>query len=234
MPAPIGQIEIRDRSEGSCVSENGFFCFDWFTDNIGEFVTPTVEHLILVSVAVAAGFLIAFGLALFSHNRGWLIPPLSAVTVVLYTIPSIAAFFLLLPVTGRGTDTALIALTAYTLQIIYRNTVTGLDNVPKSAVESGRGMGLTERQLLWQVKLPLAMPEIIAGVRVATVTTVGLATLAVFAGAGGLGNEILDDITFRTRVLTAALISVAMAAAFDLLLLGLQRLASPWRRAAQQ
>lgn len=228
----LGQIEIQDRSgEGaSCVARDGFFCVDWVVDNVGSFVEPTVEHLILVAVSVGAGFLIAFGMALLSHSRGWLVPPFTAITGVLYTIPSLAAFFILIPVTGRGADTAIIALTIYTLQIIYRNVVTGLDNVPDDVKAAGRGMGLTDRQLLWRVELPLAVPEIVAGVRVATVTTVGLATLAVFAGGGGLGGLILDDINFRTRVASAALISIGMALLFDLMLLALQRLASPWKR----
>ena len=108
-------------------------------------------------------------------------------TGILYTLPSLALFFLLLPITGRGTTTAVIALTAYTLQIIFRNIVIGLDNVPPDAKDAGRGMGLTDRQLLWRVELPLALPDIVAGLRIATTSTVGLATLAVFAGAGGLG-----------------------------------------------
>jgi osmoprotectant transport system permease protein len=229
----LAQIEIQDRSGegGSCVANDGFYCLDWVADNIGDFVTPTLEHAELVLISVGLGFLIAFGLALLSHRRRWLVPPLTAATGVLYTIPSLAAFFILIPITGRGADTAIIALTAYTLQIIYRNIVTGLRNVPADVKAAGRGMGLTDRQLLWRVELPLALPEIIAGVRVATVTTVGLATLAVFAGGGGLGTEILGDITFRTQVLTAALIAVAMALLFDLLLLLAQRLGSPWKRA---
>ena len=120
-------------------------------------------------------------------------------TGILYTIPSLAFFFLLLPITGRGTDTAIIALTAYTLQIIYRNMVTGLNNVPDEAKDAGRGMGMTPNQLFWRVELPLAMPEIIAGLRIATVSTVAIATLAVFAGGGGLGGEIYSQIDFKTE-----------------------------------
>ena len=107
---------------------------------------------------------------------------------MLYTLPSLAVFFLLLPITGRGNTTAIIALTAYTLQIIFRNIILGLQNVPEEARDAGRGVGLTDRQLLWRVELPLAIPDIIAGLRIATTSTVGLATLAVFAGAGGLGR----------------------------------------------
>lgn len=230
--APAGQIEIRERGgeDASCVAENKFYCPDWVVDNIDQFVTPTVEHVILVVVSIGIGFAIAFGMALLSHSRGWLVPPMTAFTGVLYTIPSLAAFFILIPITGRGADTAIIALTAYTLQIIYRNIVTGLNNVSDDVKQAGRGMGLTDRQLLWRVELPLAIPEIVAGVRVATVTTVGLATLAVFAGGGGLGGEILDQITFKTRVATAGLIAVGLAILFDLLLLTIQRLSSPWKR----
>ena len=130
-------------------------------------------------------------MALASHRRRWLVPPFIGATGVLYTIPSLAFFFLLLPITGRGTDTAIIALTAYTLQIIYRNIVAGLANVPREAKDAGRGMGMTDAQLLWRVELPLAVPEIIAGLRIATVSTVAIATLAVFAGGGrpGLGDR---------------------------------------------
>ena len=110
-------------------------------------------------------------------------PTFTGLTGVLYTIPSIAFFLLLLPITGRGTATAIIALTLYTLQIIYRNIITGLANVPAPAKDSGRGMGMTDRQLLWRVELPLAVPEIIAGLRIATVSTVAIATLAFFAGS---------------------------------------------------
>ena len=128
------------------------------------------------------GFAIAFALALLAHRRRWLQPPLLAATGVLYTIPSVAFFFLLLPFTGRGVDTAVIALTAFNLQIIYRNTIVGLANVPRSVVDAARGMGQTDRQVLWRVEVPLASPEIIAGLRIATVSTVAIATLARLRG----------------------------------------------------
>ena len=226
----LGQVEIRDRTEDSgCVSENGTFCFDWAVDNFDRYVEPTLEHLVLVGVSVAAGFLIAFGLALLSHRQRWLIPPFIAGTGILYTVPSIAFFILLLPITGRGTVTGIVALTAYALQIIYRNMVTGLDNVPPEAKDAGRGMGMTESQLFWRVELPLSIPEIVAGLRIATVSTVAIATLAFLAGAGGLGTEIYNQIDFKTNVLIAGGLCVAMAIVFDLLLLLLQRLATPWR-----
>jgi osmoprotectant transport system permease protein len=120
-------------------------------------------------------------------------------------------------------------LTAYNLQIIYRNIVAGLANVPESAKDSGRGMGMTPRQLFWRVEVPLSIPEIVAGVRIATVSTVAIATLAVFAGGGGLGEQIVSDITFKTGVLTTSALAIGMAIAFDALLVLAQRFLSPWR-----
>jgi osmoprotectant transport system permease protein len=228
--APLAQTEIRDRSgDADCVAENGTFCFGWAADNFDRYVEPTLEHLVLVGVSVIAGFLIAFGLALLSHRRRWLIPPFITATGILYTVPSIAFFILLLPFTGRGTVTGIIALTAYALQIIYRNMVTGLNNVPVEAKDAGRGMGMTDSQLFWRVELPLSVPEIVAGLRIATVSTVAIATLAFLAGAGGLGTEIFNQIDFKTNVLIAGGLCVVMAIALDFALLLLQRLAAPWR-----
>jgi osmoprotectant transport system permease protein len=228
--AQLGEEFFRERSDEGCVPENGTFCFDWAVDNLDRYVTPTVEHVGLVVPSVVFGFVIAFGLALLSHRRRWLQPPILGATGVLYTVPSIAFFFLLLPITGRGVDTAIIALTAYTLQIIYRNVVAGLANVPAEAKDSGRGMGMTDRQLLWRVELPLAVPEIIAGLRIATVSTVALATLAVFAGGGGLGDPIYADITFKTNVVIAGGLAVVLAVLFDALLVLSQRYLAAWRR----
>ncbi len=129
----------------------------------------------------------------------------------------------------------IIALSAYTLQTIYRNTLAGLANVPDAVRDAARGMGLTERQILWRVELPLATPEIVAGLRIATVSTVAIATLAVLASGGGLGVKIYagGNLTFKTSIIIAGAIAILMAISFDLLLLGIQRLATPWRRAAE-
>ncbi len=236
MPAGVqtvlAQVEIRERSGDSCIARNDF-CPGWIVDNFDRYTNPLVEHIFLTVTAVACGFAIAFTLALLARRRRWAIGPIVGITGVLYTLPSLAVFFLLLPITGRGTNTALIALTAYTLQIIFRNIITGLDNVPADARDAGRGMGLTDRQLLWRVELPLAVPDIIAGLRIATTTTVGLATLAVFAGAGGLGEQIVtgSNITFKTGVVAAGGLAVLLALALDVILLTVQRLMTPWRRA---
>lgn len=230
---PTAAVELRDRSEQTCVQANELFCFQWAIDNIDRYLTPALQQVWLVVASVSAGFLIAFALALYAHRHRWLQGPLLGVSGVLYTIPSLALFMLLLPITGRGSLTAIIALTLYTLQIIFRNTLAGLANVPEGVTESGRGMGLNGRQLLWQVELPLAVPEIIAGLRVATVSTVALATLAVFAGAGGLGVEIYQNITFTTNIIIAGGLAILMALAFDLILLAVKRATTPWTRAGQ-
>ncbi len=227
----IAQLEIRERTGGGCVAENGF-CPDWIADNWDRYVDPFWEHVALTLAAVAIGFAIAFTLAVMAHRRSWLVAPVAGFTGALYTIPSVAFFFLLQPATGRGNTTALIALVCYTLLIIFRNVVTGLATVPEEAKDAARGMGLSDRQLLWRVEMPLALPEILAGLRIATVTTVNLATLAFFAGAGGLGAQIYQDITFRSNVVVAGGLAVLLAAACDLVILGGQRRATPWRRAA--
>jgi osmoprotectant transport system permease protein len=230
--AQNGDGFVRDPAESgtSCVAENDTVCVGWAVDNIDRYVTPTLEHLELVVLSVGFGFALAFAMALISHRRRWLVPTFTGVTGVIYTLPSIALFALLLPITGRGTTTAVIALTLYTLQIIYRNIVTGLANVPEASKDTGRGMGMTDRQLLWKVELPLAVPEIIAGLRIATVSTVAIATLAVFAGAGGLGAEIYNDIDFKTGIVVSGTIAIAMAIAFDALYVLAQRWISPWRK----
>ena len=230
----VGKGFVKERTSETlpCQAQDKLFCWDWATENIDRYGTPTVQHLELVLFSVAIGFAIAFALSLLAHRHAWLRPPLLAGTGVLYTIPSIAFFFLLLPITGRGMETAIIALSAYTLQIIYRNTITGLANVPASVKDAARGMGLTDRQILWKVELPLATPEIIAGMRIATVSTVAIATLAVFAGGGGLGTQIYGggNLDFLTSIILAGGIAILMALAFDAALLLFQRLTTPWRR----
>ena len=229
--AVLAQVQIRERSGETCIQKNKL-CPGWIVDHFDRYTQPLVEHIELTLLSVAIGFVIAFVLALVSRRRRWAVGPILGFTGILYTLPSLALFFLLLPITGRGTTTAVIALTAYTLQIIFRNIVIGLDNVPPDAKDAGLGMGLTDRQLLWRVELPLALPDIVAGLRIATTSTVGLATLAVFAGAGGLGSEIIagSNITFKTGVVAAGGLAVLLAFTFDVILLTAQRLLTPWRR----
>ena len=227
-----GGVQLRERSTEGCVAQNGF-CPDWIADNYERYVDPFWQHVFLTLVPLAIGFAIAFALALLAYRRRGLIGPITTTTGILYTLPSVAVFFLLQPITGRGELTAVIALVVYTLLIIFRNVLAGLDNVPDDTKDAGRGMGLTDNQLLWRVELPLALPEILAGLRIAATTTVGLATLAFFAGAGGLGSEIFADITFKSNVVVAGGLCVLLAAALDALILLAQRAITPWTRAAR-
>jgi osmoprotectant transport system permease protein len=226
---PLAQVIIHNRT-ATCESRNGL-CPDWIVHHLGDYGAPLLRHVELTTASVACGFAIAATLGLLAHRRRWLVGPVVAVTGVLYTIPSLALFALLLPVSGFGFVTALIALTTYTLLIIFRNVVAGLDNVPAETRDAARGMGLTDRQLLWRVELPLALPEIVAGVRIATTTTVGLATLAFIAGAGGLGQKILTDIEFKSNIVVAGGLCVLLAVAFEVAFLLLERALAPWRRA---
>ena len=224
-------VTIHDRSEASCVADNGF-CPSWIADNLDRYWSPLGQHVYLTLVSVGIGFAIASTLALLAHRRRWLIGPIVNVTGILYTIPSAAAFFLLLPLTGRGNDTAIIALTAYTLLILFRNMIDGLESVPEESRDAGRGMGLTRRQLLWRVEVPLALPAILAGLRVAMTTTVGLAALEFFAGAGGLGQQINSDLAFKSNVVVASVLCVLLAAVLDGIILLVQRALTPWSRVA--
>jgi len=199
--ATLSDDFFRDRSEDDCISGDGLFCAEWAISNLERYAGPTAEHAFLVLMAVAAGFAIAFSLALLAHRKRWLRTPFLAATGILYTIPSISFFFLLLPITGRGTLTAIIALTAFSLQIIFRNVATGLANVPEASREAARGMGMTDRQAMWRVEVPLALPEIIA------------------------------NITFKTGIIMAGSIAILMAILFDGVLILTGRLLSPWRRA---
>ncbi|MFL5895033.1 MAG: ABC transporter permease [Thermoleophilaceae bacterium] len=227
----LGALVIHHRGISNCVSRNGF-CPGWIADNWHRYTHPFVQHVYLTVVAVVVGFVIAASVALVAHRRRWLIGPVTTVTGVMYTIPSLALFFLLQPITGRGDTTALIALVSYTLLIIFRNVLAGLDNVAAETRDAARGIGLTDRQVLWRIELPLALPEIMAGLRVASTTTVGLATLAFFAGAGGLGGAIFSDLTFKSNVVVAGGLCVLLAVVLDVLILSAQRLLTPWRRTA--
>ncbi len=228
----LAQVPERDTgASDQCVAEDGF-CPQWIVDNFGDYVQPLLDHTYLTVVTVVIGFAIAFSLAILAHRQRWLTGPIIGFTGALYTIPSIAAFFLLLPITGRGNTTAVVALVAYTLLIIFRNVTTGLRAVPAETVDAAQGMGLTDRQVLWRVELPLALPEILAGVRIATTTTVGLVALAYLAGGDGLGRQIDAQITFKSNVALAGGLCVLLAAVLDLIILGVQRRATPWMRAA--
>ncbi len=204
----------------------------WVTDHLDEIRQRLVEHIELTVLAVVFGVLIAIPLALLSRRRRRVYGPVLAITAIIYTIPSLALFSLLLPLTGLSRTTALIPLTGYTLLILVRNTVTGLNGVSPEVLEAATAMGYTRTRRLVRVELPLAMPAIIAGVRIATVTTIGLVTVTAYIGQGGLGQLLLDGFNrdFRTPLTVGIVLSLALAVVADLVLLGALTLATPWRR----
>jgi osmoprotectant transport system permease protein len=176
---------------------------------------------------------IAFTAALIAYSQGWFETPFAIFAAFLYTIPSLAFFQLMVPITGLTVTSAEIALVSYTLLILFRNTLTGLREVPEDAQMAARAMGLTKGQILRRVELPLALPAIMAGIRIATVTTISLATVAAFIGVGGLGQPIFNAIQsgFKTQFVAAGLLAVALALVADALLVLLQRMLAPWMRA---
>ncbi|HZP29942.1 MAG TPA: ABC transporter permease [Acidimicrobiia bacterium] len=208
----------------------------WVSDHVDEIRSRLGEHVELTLLAVGFGLLIALPLALLSARYRRLYGPTIAVTGVLYTIPSLALFALLLPVTGLSRATAVIPLTGYTLLILVRNIVTGLDAVPPEVKEAADGMGYSPARRLLRVELPLALPAIVTGIRIAMVTTIGLVTVTALIGQGGLGALLLDGLNrdFRTPLTVGVVLSLALAVVADLLLVLLLRVATPWRRGARR
>jgi osmoprotectant transport system permease protein len=207
--------------------------WDWVPSHLGDVAARLVEHLLLTGLAVGIGFAIALGLSLLIWRDRRLDAPISWVAGVLYTVPSLALFALLIPFTGLGFLTAEIGLVSYTLLILIRAITGGLAAVPPDVREAAVGMGYTPRQLLWRVELPLAVPVIMAGLRAATGSTIGLVTVTALIGLGGFGYFILDGIDrfFTTPLLVGAVLSVALAVAADAVLVGATALLTPWARA---
>jgi osmoprotectant transport system permease protein len=227
---------IPDFGTGSkCETENHFFCPGWVQDHWGDILQPALlQHLKLAVIAVAIGFVLAFASALLARRFRPLEAPIGLFSDFLYTIPSLALFQLLVPITGLTVTTVEIALVAYTLLILYRNILEGLRAVPADVKEAARGMGLTPRQTLFRVELPLAAPAIIAGLRIATVSTISIATVAALVLPQGLGYPIYIGIqqdVFKTEIIAAGALAILLALAADALLVGVGRVATPWRKA---
>jgi osmoprotectant transport system permease protein len=215
----------------SCVTENRFFCTDWVRDNWGPVLQPRlVEHIELTVIAVGIGFVISLAAALLAHRLRYVERPFALGSAVIYTIPSLALFQLLVPLTGLTVTTVEIALVGYTLLILFRNMLAGLRSAPPEVLEAARGMGLTPTQTLWRVELPLAVPAIVAGLRVAVVSTIALATVAAFVVSKGLGGPILGALRldFKTEIIAAGALAVALAIVADVLLVLVQRAVTPW------
>jgi osmoprotectant transport system permease protein len=200
-----------------------------------EIVDRTWQHLGLTAVSVALGLVISVGLAMIALRWRWAYTPITWATGLLYTIPSLALFAILVPIVGLNATNAVIALTSYTLLIIIRNLVAGIDGVPASVVEAADGMGYTPQARFWRMEVPLALPAIIAGLRIATVTTVGLVTVTAVLGLGGYGFFILRGLNtfFWTQILVGVVLSVILATVLDIGFVWLERLLSPWARRAR-
>jgi osmoprotectant transport system permease protein len=211
---------------------NSLIWWQWVRDHEHEIWLATGEHLRLTVIAVAIGLVISGAFAMVALRFRVLYPPILSFANVVYTIPSLALFGFLIPITHLGFRTALIGLVSYTLLILIRNIVTAIDGVPAPVKEAADGMGYTRWRRFVAVDLRLATPGIVAGVRIATVTTVGLVTVTALVGEGGYGVFILDGINrqFSTPIVVGTVCSIAMAIALDVTFVGLERLLTPWAR----
>jgi osmoprotectant transport system permease protein len=214
---------------------NPWFSPSYVSDNWGTIVRLTGEHVRLTVLAVVLGAVIALPLALLARRSRLLAGPVLAVSTLVYTIPSLAMFAFVAPVTGLSTTTVLIGLVLYSLVILVRNFLAGLQSVPEDVREAARGMGYGSSRLFWQVELPLALPSFMAGLRIATVSTVALVTVGVIVGHGGLGQLITGGFNanfYRAEIVTGAIGCVLLALLADLLLALAERLLTPWNRRA--
>lgn len=214
---------------------NPWFTWTYVRDNSGDLQRALTEHVVLTVEAVLIGLLVAFPLALLAHRYRRLAGPVLAVTGAMYTIPSLALFAFLAPfsIFGLRQRTVLVGLVMYALLILVRNILAGLDGVAADVREAAQGMGYGRARMLWRVELPVAAPAIMAGIRVATVSTVALVTVGVIVGYGGLGGLILRGFQnnfYRAEIVTASVLTVALGLTFDLLLAGATRAVTPWAR----
>ncbi|MFI5664263.1 ABC transporter permease [Streptomyces sp. NPDC051684] len=219
-------------SERNCLVANDWVCGDYVRTRGQELVDATVQHLGITVASVLIGVLISLPLALLARRARVFAGPVLGVTTVLYSIPSLAMFSLLLPLFGLSVSLVVTGLVLYSLTILVRNILAGLRAVPQEAREAARGMGYGPLRLLWEVELPLALPAMLAGVRIATVSTVALTTVGSIVDYGGLGTLIVGGLQsdFKAQVLTASVLCVLLAVLADLLLLGVQRWLTPWTR----
>ena len=204
----------------------------WIPDHQHEIYAYLREHMALTALSVLYGFLISLPLAVFAARRRAVAAVVVPVVNSLYTIPSVALLGLLLPITGTGREPAVIALTLYSLAILVRNMLEGLRGVSADVLDAADGMGYTRWRRLLRVELPLALPAIVAGIRLATVSTIGLVTVTFIVDQGGLGRFIQDGYQrdFHTPLVVGIVLSVALAIVADLILVRVERAVTPWRR----
>jgi osmoprotectant transport system permease protein len=219
----------------ACVTGDHVFCWDWVKQHWGDTLEPhLVQHIELTLIAVSIGFAIAFALALITHRVRALDQPVAIAAGLIYTIPSLVAFQLLIAYSGLSTTTVVIPLVGYSLVILYPNIIAGLRSAPPEVLEAARGMGLTQRQVLTRVELPLALPAIFGGLRIAVVSTVAIGTVAALVGDRGLGYPIFLAMglptPFRTEIYAAGVLVVALALSLDLILVAARRSLVRWTR----
>jgi osmoprotectant transport system permease protein len=212
---------------------NPWFSVDYLRNDRDFVVSMLTQHVRLTVEAVILALLLAIPLALVARRWRVTAGPILAIAGVIYTIPSLALFAVLAPFTGFTLErTVLLGLVLYALLVLVRNTIVGLQGVPADVVEAARGMGYGGARLLWRIELPLALPTILTGVRIATVTTVALVTIGIINGNGGLGQVIFRGFQsdYRAQVVTGTVLCVLLALAADLALLLLGRVLTPWTR----
>jgi osmoprotectant transport system permease protein len=227
----IGAVHAATLAE-DCLVRNAWVCPAYVTSRSDEILTALADHVGITVVSVLVGAAVALPLALVSRRFRGLRPVLLGTAAAVYTVPSLALFSLLLPFTGLSRTTVVVGLVLYSLTILVRGVLAGLDGVPGEVVDAARGMGYSPSRLLLRVELPLALPAVFAGLRVATVSTVALTTVGTVVDNGGLGDLLYAGLrsNFKAEVLTAAVLCVALAVVLDLLLLAVQRGLTPWRR----
>lgn len=225
-------VTVAAAAKPSCLVANEWVCGEYLRSRSSQITEALVQHIWITVVSVLIGLLIAFPLALLARRYRRLEWFVVGTTTALYTVPSLALFSLLLPLTGLSASTVIVGLVLYSLTILVRNLLEGLAAVPQEVRESALGMGYGARRLLWAVELPLALPSVMAGLRVATVSTVALTTVGSIIEYGGLGNLLYQAVNtqFRPQVLTASVLCVLLAITFDLLLVGVQWTLTPWMR----
>ncbi|RSS40611.1 ABC transporter permease [Streptomyces sp. WAC08241] len=216
-----------------CLARNEWICGAYLSTRREVLADAVVQHLQLTGASVALALLIALPLAIAARRLRWAAAPVLGITTLLYTIPALAMFSLLLPLYGLSAALVVAGLVLYSLTLLVRNVLAGLRAVPEETRQAARGLGYGPLRLLLAVELPLALPAAMAGLRIATVSAVSLVTIGAIVGHGGLGNLIYAGMNtyFKAQVLTASALCVVIAVAADLLLLGAQRLLTPWTRA---
>lgn len=220
-------------SANGCLAANDWICGEYLRTRGQELVDATAQHVLISTSAVGIAVLVALPLALLARGRKSAAGPVLGLTTVLYTVPTLAMYALLLPVFGISAAVVVCGLVLYSLTVLVRNMLTGLESVPADVREAARGMGYGPGRLLLTVELPLALPTVMAGVRIAMVSAISLTTVGAIVGHGGLGNLIYSGMNsyFKAEVLTASVLCVVLAVVADVLLLGVQRLLTPWARA---